>query len=61
MCILLYKETLMHTTLDEYVLPAELFPCQNMFKYLVPVNVLLCENRIFIYIINLRCGYNGLE
>ena len=34
-------------------------PCQNMFKYLVPVNVTLFENRIFIDIINLRC-HNGL-
>ena len=35
-------------------------PCQNMFKYLVSVNVILFENRIFIDAINLRCGHNGL-
>ena len=35
-------------------------PCQNMFKYLVSVNVILFENKIFIDAINLRCGHNGL-
>ena len=35
-------------------------PCQNMFKFLVSVNVILFENRIFIDAINLRCGHNGL-
>ena len=35
-------------------------PCQNIFKYLVSVNVILFENRIFIDAINLRCGHNGL-